>query len=111
MDNIVYDSILDRVPCPMGRVHHILSTRYCKSATIYHWLRRSGSRVIGDSFSEFRHIESRKSKLCIALLAHDKDVCVVRELSVLCITHVYVLVHLWPCRCASASRKVKSRVI
>jgi hypothetical protein len=35
------------------------------------------SRVIGDSFSEFRHIESRKSKVCIALLAHDKDVCVV----------------------------------
>ena len=72
-------------------------------------LRRS--RGIGDSFSEFRHIESRsrKSKVCIALLAHDKDVCVVGELSVLCIIHVYVLVHLWPCRCAS--RKVKSRVI
>ena len=67
------------------------------------------SRVIGDSFSEFRHIESRKSKVSIALLAHDKDVCVVGELSVLCIIHVYVLVHLWPCRCAS--RKVKSRVI
>ena len=70
-------------------------------------LRRS--RVIGDSFSEFRHIESRKSKVCIALLAHDKGVCAVGELSVLCIIHVYVLVHLWPCRCAS--RKAKSRVI
>ena len=51
-------------------------------------LRRS--RVIGDSFSEFRHIESRKSKVCIALLAHDKDVCVVGELSVLCIIHTYM---------------------
>ena len=56
------------------------------------YLRRS--RVIGDSFSEFRHIESRKSKVCIALLAHDKGVCAVGELSVLCIIHVYVLVHL-----------------
>ncbi len=76
-----------------------------------HCSRLRRSRVIGDSFSEFRHIESRKSKQCIALLAHDKDVCVVVvvELSVLCIIHVYVLVHLWPCRCAS--RKVKSRVI
>ena len=72
-----------------------------------HCLRRS--RVIVDSFSEFRHIESRKSKVSIALLAHDKDVCVVGELSVLCIIHVYVLVHLWPCRCTS--RKVRSRVI
>ena len=54
-----------------------------------------GSRVIGDSFSEFRHIESRKSKVSIALLAHDKDVCVVWEFGVLCIIHVYVLVHLW----------------
>ncbi len=51
-------------------------------------LRRS--RVIGDSFSEFRHIESRKSKVCIALLAHDKGVCVVGELSVLCIIHACV---------------------
>jgi hypothetical protein len=70
---------------------------------MHYVLRRS--RVIGDSFSKFRHIESRKSKVCM----HDKDVCVVGELSVLCIIHVYVLVHLWPCRCAS--RKVKSRVI
>ncbi len=64
----------------------------CQHVTFH--IRRS--RVIGDSFSEFRHIESRKSKVCIALLAHDKDECVVGELSVLCIIHVYVLVHLWP---------------
>ncbi len=63
-------------------------------------------RVVGDSFSEFRNIESRKSKVCIALLVHDKDVCVVGESSVFCIIHVYVLVHLWPCRCASRKSKV-----
>ncbi len=33
-DTIVYDRNLGRVPWPMGLVHHILSTRYCKSATI-----------------------------------------------------------------------------
>ncbi len=40
--------------------------------------------------------------MCIALLAHDKDVCVVGELSVLCTLYhtcmSCVLVHLWPCR-------------
>ena len=34
-DTIGYDSNLGRVPW-MGRVHHILSTRYCKSAAIGH---------------------------------------------------------------------------
>ncbi len=55
-----------------------------------------GSRVIGDSFSEFRHIESMKSKVCIALLAHDKDVCVVGELSIKCtLYHVSYMCTYW----------------
>ena len=41
------------------------------------------SRVIGDSFSEFGHIDSWKKFLGKDLLAHDLDVCAAGESSVL----------------------------
>ncbi len=46
-------------------------------------LRLRSSRVIGDSFPEFGHIESSKEFLGKDLLAHDLDVCAAGESSVL----------------------------
>jgi hypothetical protein len=52
------------------------------------------SRVIGDSFPEFGHIDSWKYFLGKDLLAHDLDVRAARESSVLYTIYAYVVVHL-----------------
>jgi hypothetical protein len=52
------------------------------------------SRVIGDSFPEFGHIDSWKFFLGMDLLAYDLDVCAAGESSVPYTIYVCVVVHL-----------------